>query len=65
MGEDQRDLGTTARRIAQGKNAAMLFHDLVDDGKAEAGPLCSGGHIRLRQTVAMLAWQAATIVCNL
>src|SRR5690606_4025807 len=50
--------------VVQFKSPTMVFHDLLDDREAEAGPFFAGRHIGLEQPLAVLARQALAIVDN-
>ena len=50
--------------FAKHEIAAVLFHDLLDDGQAKAGPSFAGGDIGFRQTVPFRFGQAAAVVAD-
>ena len=53
------------RGVGQDQLAAVVFHDPLDDGQAQAGALLAGGHIGLGQAVAVLGRQADAVVLDL
>src|SRR5579859_2960730 len=60
--EDQADLGAPAFPIFQNNFTAMVFHDFLNNGKAQSGPFRSCRDIGLGQTVAHRLGEAAAIV---
>ncbi len=44
--------------------AAVLLHDLADDGETEAGPAFAGRHVGLEQPVAVLGREALAVVSH-
>src|SRR5271168_4743432 len=62
--EDQTYPGATAFAVFQHQLTAMVFHDFLDDGKAQSGALGPRGDIGLGQAVAHLLRQTATIILD-
>src|SRR5688572_20116309 len=62
--ESQSDACAAFRTILQEQAAAMVLHDLLDDGQAEAGALLAGGHIGLGEAVAVFRRQSAAVVLD-
>src|SRR5690348_12165297 len=60
--ENELHRGATAGTVAKNKIAAMVFHDLLDDGETEASAFGASGDIGLRQPVALGPRQASPVV---
>src|SRR6185437_13552057 len=63
-GEYQPDPRSFPLCILQHQLSLMIFHDLLDDGEAQAGPLCPGRHVRLGQPLAALLRQASAVILD-
>src|SRR5258706_6959964 len=53
-----------AGAVVECQLAAMVFHDLLDDGKAEPRTLRAGGHIGLGQTATLGLGQAPPVIVH-
>src|SRR5690348_1198930 len=62
--EDERHACTAAFAILDDQLPAMVFHDLLDNGKAKTCALGTGRDIRLGEAVATLRWQSAAIILD-
>src|ERR1700732_2641556 len=62
--EDQHDAGAAAVAVIEDQLAAVIFHDLLDDGETEPGALGARRHIGLGQALAPFGRQAAAIVLD-
>src|SRR6185312_16042487 len=62
--EDERHACAAAFAILEDQFPAMVFHDLLDDGKAESRALGAGRNVRLGQAVAPLRRQSSAIILD-
>src|SRR6266852_2046747 len=62
--EDELDPRPIGLPIFQNQLAAVIFHDLLDDGETQASSLCAGRDIRLGQPLAALLRQAFAVVLD-
>src|SRR5580658_1770965 len=60
--EHQQDARAAAVAVLEQQLAAMVFHDLLDDGKPKAGALGARRHIGLDQPLASFVRQASAVV---
>src|SRR5260221_1205912 len=63
-GEYQPHARSTALAIFQHQLSLMIFHDLFDDGEAQACALSPRGHIRLGQPLAAALRQALAVILD-
>src|SRR5215472_14836626 len=62
--EDEHYARATSLAILQDEFAAMIFHDLLDDGETETGALAARRHVRLGQALASFRRETATVVLD-
>src|SRR5258708_796985 len=62
--EYQTDARTATLAVVQREIAAMILHDLLDDGETEAGALAARCHVRFGQALASLLGQALAVVLD-
>src|SRR6185312_5386240 len=62
--EDEHDARAAAFAVLERKLAAVILHDLLDDGEAEPGTLGARRHVRLGEPLAPLARQAAAAILD-
>src|SRR4029450_9158434 len=62
--EYQTDARPATLAVIQGEIAAMIFHDLLDDGEAQARTLAARGHIGLGQPFAAFLGQPLAVVVD-
>src|SRR5262245_61975392 len=64
LAEDQTDRGAAALAVAQGQQSAVVLHDLLDDGEAQARAAGPRGHVGFGEALASLDRQAPPIVAD-
>src|ERR1051325_6703929 len=62
--EYQTDTRAATLAVIQREMAAMILHDLLDDGETEPGPLAARGHIGLGQPLAAFFGQSLAVVLD-
>src|SRR5215217_4750891 len=62
--EYQTDTCAATLAVIQGEIAAMIFHDLLDDGEAQARTFAARGHIGLGEPLAAFLGQALAVVVD-
>src|SRR5262245_44320998 len=64
LAEDQADRSAATLAVAQGQEAAVVLHDLLDDGEAEARAAGARGHIRFGEALAPLDRQPPPVIAD-
>src|SRR5665213_3483046 len=64
LAEGEADARAAALAILHDEPAAVVFHDLLDDGKAEAGALGAGCDVGFGQPLPALLRQTAAVILD-